>query len=134
GARRAEPRTAAATPLLPRVPSRRAARRADRAATRRGAVFLRDRHLGVRRRPEWPRLPHQRRAQLLPGAADARRRAAAGGPRVRRQRAGAGAGAARAALAASALAMKIHVRGLSRTFVAQGRETPALLDVDPEVD
>ena len=29
--------------------------------------------------------------------------------------------------------MKIHVRGLSRTFVAQGRETPALLDVDLEV-
>src|SRR3989454_11847439 len=26
--------------------------------------------------------------------------------------------------------MKIHVRRLSRTFVAQGRETPALLDVD----
>jgi NitT/TauT family transport system ATP-binding protein len=29
--------------------------------------------------------------------------------------------------------MTIHVRGLSRTFVAQGRETPALLDVDLEV-
>ena len=29
--------------------------------------------------------------------------------------------------------MKIRVRGLSRTFVAQGRETPALLDVDLEV-
>ena len=29
--------------------------------------------------------------------------------------------------------MKIHVRGLSRTFVAAGRETPALLDVDVDI-
>ena len=29
--------------------------------------------------------------------------------------------------------MKIHVRRLSRTFVAQGRETPALLDIDLDV-
>ena len=29
--------------------------------------------------------------------------------------------------------MRIDVRGLSRTFMAQGRETPALLDVDLEV-
>jgi NitT/TauT family transport system ATP-binding protein len=29
--------------------------------------------------------------------------------------------------------MKIHLRGLSRTFVAAGRETPALQDVDLEV-
>src|SRR5262247_2922072 len=29
--------------------------------------------------------------------------------------------------------MKIHLRGLSRTFVAAGRETPALQDVNLEV-
>src|SRR5207248_5817654 len=40
--------------------------------------------------------------------------------------------AARAGLADIAT-MKIHVRGLSRTFVAAGRETPALLDVDVDI-
>src|SRR3989441_2519253 len=132
-ARGTEPGRAAAPPVLPRDPARRAARRADRAAPGRGALVLRHRHLGVRRRRERARVSHQRLAQLLPGAADARRRAAARPPRLRRQRAGARAGAARAALAAPALTMKIRVRGLSRTFVAQGRETPALLDVDLEV-
>src|SRR5262249_15004723 len=48
-----------------------------------------------------------------------------------RQRARARARAARAALAASAV--KIDIRGLSRTFVAAGRETPALLGIDLEV-
>src|SRR5204862_473761 len=83
-----------------------------------GPLVLRHRDLGVRRRGKRPRLSDQRRSQLLPGATDARRRPAARPTRLWRQRARARAGASRAALAASA--MKIHVRGLSRTFVAAG--------------
>ena len=50
---------------------------------RRGAGVLRHRDLRVHRRRAWPRLPDQRRPQLLPRAADARRRRAAGAARLR---------------------------------------------------
>ena len=72
-ARGAQPRRARAAALHARDPAGRTAGHPHRAPPRRGAGVLRHRDLGVHRRRARPRLPDQRRAELLPGAADARR-------------------------------------------------------------
>src|SRR6267142_5193787 len=135
-ARGPEPRRARARALHARDPAGRPAGHPDRAPARRGTGLLRHRHLGVHRRRARSRLPHQRRPQLLPRAADARRRRGAGAARLRGQRARAAAGAPPDPLAASRVKMagpKIQIQRVGKSFGAPGHALPALAGIDLDV-